>query len=118
MEVDFDKVFAQRSLPIVRRGYDRDTTDALLEQLRVSLERLLTERDAAVARADELGSRADGPRARMPVGIVQELDPVPADHEPVAGLDAMSSELEDLAAEASARLSALYDELRVAGDAA
>jgi cell division septum initiation protein DivIVA len=47
----------QRSLPTAMRGYDRAATDKLLDELKASLQTLITERNAAQARVQEFESR-------------------------------------------------------------
>ena len=46
-----------RALPTARRGYDREATDKLLEELKASLTTLISERNAAQARVQEFESR-------------------------------------------------------------
>ena len=57
VEPELAKLFAKRSLPTARRGYDKETTDALLDELKSCLEKLLAERNSAQAQVAELAER-------------------------------------------------------------
>src|SRR6188472_3232140 len=47
----------QHSLPTAMRGYDKAATDKLLNELKASLQTLITERNGAQVRAQEFESR-------------------------------------------------------------
>lgn len=87
VEPELAKLFARRSLPTARRGYDREATDALLDELKSCLETLLAERNAAQAQAAELAEQLAAGEVAEATGEPESEYPVEPDETCSAAAD-------------------------------